>query len=115
MNWGLLLPLALWGTIQMRDYRHPMVIGGWVLFALCNIIRFQPWNWDNSKLLTWSYLMLIIPVVRVLSYLWRTNRRPVQGGCDRFDRAADFLRWTGVDASGAKQPDNAPDVGIIKN
>ena len=79
MNWGLVLPLALWGTLQMRDYRHPMVIGGWVLFALCNIVRFQPWNWDNSKLLTWSYLLLIIPVVRVLSYLWRSNRRVVQG------------------------------------
>ena len=80
MNWGLLLPLALWGTLQMRDYRHPMVIGGWVLFALCNIIRFQPWNWDNSKLLTWSYLLLIIPVVRVLSYLWRSDRRVLKGG-----------------------------------
>ena len=79
MNWGLVLPLALWGTLQMRDYRHPMVIGGWVLFVLCNIIRFQPWNWDNSKLLTWSYLLLIIPVVRVLSYLWRSNRRVVKG------------------------------------
>jgi hypothetical protein len=73
MNWGLLLPLALWGTIQMRDYRHPMVIGGWILFVLCNFIRFQPWNWDNSKLLTWSYLLLIIPVVRVLTYLWKFN------------------------------------------
>ena len=79
MNWGLVLPLALWGTLQMRDYRHPMVIGGWVLFVLCNIIRFQPWNWDNSKLLTWSYLLLIIPVVRVLSFLWRTTRLDVKG------------------------------------
>ncbi|MFH0994563.1 MAG: hypothetical protein V1844_03580 [Pseudomonadota bacterium] len=79
MNWGLLLPLALWGTIQMRDYRHPMVIGGWALFVLSNIFRFQPWNWDNSKLLTWSYLLLIIPVVRVLSYLWRDNHRAVKG------------------------------------
>jgi hypothetical protein len=79
MNWGLVLPLALWGTLLMRDCRCPMVIGGWVLFALCNILRFQPWNWDNSKLLTWSYLLLIIPVVRVLSYLWRSNRRVVKG------------------------------------
>ena len=79
MNWGLVLPLALWGTLQMRYYRHPMVIGGWILFVLCNIIRFQPWNWDNSKLLTWSYLLLLIPVVGVLSYLWRDNRRLVKG------------------------------------
>lgn len=79
MNWGLVLPLALWGTFQMRYYRHPMVIGGWILFVLCNIIRFQPWNWDNSKLLTWSYLLLLIPVVGVLSYLWRNNRRTLKG------------------------------------
>jgi hypothetical protein len=74
MNWGLILPLALAGTIWMRDYRHPLVIAGWLLFVLCNIIRFQPWNWDNTKLLTWSYLLLLIPVVRVLSGLWRTKR-----------------------------------------
>jgi hypothetical protein len=79
MNWGLVLPLALWGTLQMRYYRHPMVLGGWILFVLCNIIRFQPWSWDNSKLLTWSYLLLLIPVVDVLSYLWRNNRRTVKG------------------------------------
>ena len=79
MNWGLVPPLALWGTLQMRYYRHPMVIGGWTLFVLCNIIRFQPWNWDNSKLLTWSYLLLLIPVVGVLSYLWSDNRRAVKG------------------------------------
>ncbi|MCX5883787.1 MAG: hypothetical protein NTU74_18925 [Deltaproteobacteria bacterium] len=79
MNWGLMLPLAVWGTFQIRYFRHPMVIGGWILFMLCNIIRFQPWNWDNSKLLTWSYLLLIIPVVGVLSYLWRDNRRTFKG------------------------------------
>jgi hypothetical protein len=79
MNWGMVLPLALWGTLQMRDYRHPLVIGGWILFVLCNIVRFQPWNWDNSKLLTWSYLLLLVPVVRVLSCLWRDIRWRVKG------------------------------------
>ncbi|MFZ3048531.1 MAG: hypothetical protein WA151_21670 [Desulfatirhabdiaceae bacterium] len=80
MNWGLMLPLAVWGTIQMRYYKNSLVIGGWVLFILCNIIRFQPWNWDNSKLLTWSYLLLVIPVVGVLSFIWRDNRFMVRGG-----------------------------------
>lgn len=73
MNWGLILPLALGGTIWGRDYRHPLVAAGWLLFVLCNIIRFQPWNWDNTKLLTWSYLLLVIPVVRVLSAWWKTK------------------------------------------
>ena len=79
MNWGLVLPLALWGTIRMRDYRHPLVMGGWVLFVLCNIVRFQPWNWDNAKLLTWSYLMLVIPVVRILACLWKSGHRALKG------------------------------------
>lgn len=75
LNWGLVLPLALWGTIRLRYYRHPMVMGGWLLFVLCNFIRFQPWNWDNSKLLTWSYLLLLIPVAGILGLLWRRPGR----------------------------------------
>ncbi len=75
MNWGMLLPLAAWGTFRMKYYRHPMVVSGWVLFILSNVIRFQPWDWDNTKILTWSYLLLIIPVMSVLSVLWKDKGR----------------------------------------
>ncbi len=75
MNWGMLLPLAACGTFRMKYYRHPMVVSGWVLFILSNVIRFQPWDWDNTKILTWSYLLLIIPVMSVLSVLWKDKGR----------------------------------------
>lgn len=73
LNAGLLLPLAMLGVVQRRTWRQPLVIAGLVLFALVNLVRFQPWAWDNTKLLTWSWLLLIIPVTEVLSRLWSRN------------------------------------------
>ncbi len=79
INWGLVLPLALWGTVRMKYYRNPMVISGWVLFLLCNFVRFQPWDWDNTKILTWSYLLLVIPVTASVSSLWRFKKNVAKG------------------------------------
>ena len=74
LNAGLLLPLAVLGIVRRRTWRQPLVIAGVVLFALVNLIRFQPWAWDNTKLLTWSFLLLIIPVTEVLAALWSYQR-----------------------------------------
>jgi hypothetical protein len=41
-----------------------------VLFVLCFLLRFQPNAWDNTKLLTWSHLLLCVPVARYLAHLW---------------------------------------------
>ncbi len=34
------------------------------IFLLCCLVRFAPWEWDNTKLMLWSYLI-------VLPFLWR--------------------------------------------
>lgn len=73
LNWGLLLPLALFGTWRMRLHTNPLVISGFVLFALGNLFLFQPNPWDNTKIFTWSYLLLIIPVVRWLAAIFRPH------------------------------------------
>ena len=44
--------------------------GGVALFVLCFLLRFQPNAWDNTKLLTWSHLLLCVPVARYLTHLW---------------------------------------------
>jgi uncharacterized membrane protein len=46
------------------------VLGGVVLFILCFLFRFQPNVWDNTKLFTWSHLLLCVPVARYLAHLW---------------------------------------------
>lgn len=73
LNWGTFLPLSLWAIWQMKYYKHPCVIGGLVIFVIGNLILFQPYDWDNSKILVWSYLMLSIPASAYLAKLWQKN------------------------------------------
>lgn len=73
LNWGLFLPLALVAIWRTKFYKHPLVIGGIVIFILAHLFLFQPFNWDNTKLLTWSYLVLIIPVTHYLAEIWKKN------------------------------------------
>jgi len=70
LNWGVFLPLAAVSFVRFRYYRDPLVLGGATLFVLCFLLRFQPNAWDNTKLLTWSHLLLCVPVARYLAHLW---------------------------------------------
>ncbi len=70
LNWGVFLPIAAVSLIRFRYFRDPLVLGGVVLFVLCFLFRFQPYAWDNTKLLTWSHLLLCVPVARYLAHLW---------------------------------------------
>lgn len=72
LNWGMFLPLALWGTLA-KYWKNPVVLTGWIVWILSNLFLFQPYDWDNSKLLTWSYLFFALPVTDRLFWLW--NRR----------------------------------------
>ncbi len=40
------------------------------LFAVCLFVKFAPWEWDNTKLMVWSYLV-------VLPLLWRRLLLPL--------------------------------------
>jgi hypothetical protein len=69
LNWGLFLPVAIWGSLRYRMYRNPVVLFGFILFAICNFVQFQPWSWDNTKLFTYSYLFLALPVAQSIYHL----------------------------------------------
>ena len=70
LNWGFFLPIAIWGTLRLRLYRNPLVVGGFGLFIIVNLVKIQPWAWDNTKVLTWAHLLLCIPATAYLGYLW---------------------------------------------
>ncbi len=70
VNWGVFLPIAAVSLVRFRYYRDPLVMGGVALFVICFLLRFQPNTWDNTKLLTWSHLLLCAPVARYLAHLW---------------------------------------------
>ena len=71
LNWGLFFPLSVFSAFRTKLYRRPLISFGFLLFILCNLVRFQPWIWDNTKLFTFSYLFLSIPIVSFLSGLFR--------------------------------------------
>lgn len=70
VNYGLFFPLALQGTWRQRLYRHPLVISGWLIFLAANLWQFQPHVWDNTKVVTWAHLFLVIPVLAELDSWW---------------------------------------------
>src|SRR4029434_5126104 len=57
---GLIWPL--WSE-RMRLWPGSLVFTGVGIFLLCCFVKFAPWEWDNTKLMLWSYLV-------VLPFLW---------------------------------------------
>lgn len=73
MNWGLFLPLSLISIIKCRLHNNSLILASLSTFALSNLILFQPYDWDNSKFLTWSYLGFAIAIISLFSNLWNKN------------------------------------------
>jgi hypothetical protein len=69
MNFGVLpvLVAALcWQAWRVGDRAaRAFVFPAVAIFLLCCFVKFAPWEWDNTKLMVWSYLA-------VLPFLWRS-------------------------------------------
>lgn len=77
--WGVFLPLAALGSVWVWRSSKPLdyklfFTGFWVIFAIANVVIFQPIDWDNSKMFMWMYLALTPLVVMVLDEI---RRQPV--------------------------------------
>jgi hypothetical protein len=78
VNFGIFLPLALFllgSSIWQAWKRDPkfflrlpvglaFLIPAAVIFLLGCLVKFAPWEWDNTKILIWSYFM-------ILPFLWQ--------------------------------------------
>ena len=56
------LAWTLWRN-KARRWPGSLVFTGIGVFLLCCFVKFAPWEWDNTKLMLWSYLV-------VLPFLW---------------------------------------------
>ena len=56
------LAWTLWRG-KARRWPGSLVFTGTGVFLLCCFVKFAPWEWDNTKLMLWSYLV-------VLPFLW---------------------------------------------
>jgi hypothetical protein len=63
-NFGLFLPLCAAFCIWLLVKRTDRVAAAFVLpagafFLLCCFVALAPWDWDNTKLMLWSYLAVL--------------------------------------------------------
>ena len=67
LNFGILpilviaLLVALWR--ERDDWARAIVFPAVGVFLVCCFVKFAPWEWDNTKLMVWSYLA-------VLPFIW---------------------------------------------
>src|SRR5262249_17922993 len=69
----LILSLSAEGLLSPRARRFLLAFQP--LFVLSNLFVFQPWDWDNTKILVWWYLASSILVAALLAGAW--TLRPV--------------------------------------
>ncbi len=60
-NWGITPILAIIGVWvafkKLKDKKLAiLILPSFLIFILCNLFLFQPWSWDNTKLLVWFLL-----------------------------------------------------------
>jgi hypothetical protein len=73
--WPLLL-LALLSPLALRGRIRLLIAPFSLVFLVANLIKFQPWDWDNSKLLVFWYLASAVAVGAIL---WRLARAHLVG------------------------------------
>ena len=75
-NTGLLWPLllvALLSPLALRGRARLLLAPFVVVFLVANVVKFQPWNWDNSKVLVFWYMASAVAVGAVLVRLARAH------------------------------------------
>ena len=79
-NLGWFAPLLIAGLLTRRlvpERARRFLWAFMTLFVAANIVVFQPWDWDNHKLLVYWFLAVAIVVAALLARIWR--RRPDLG------------------------------------
>jgi hypothetical protein len=77
-NLGFFLPLAIGGLLGRRVLPPRSMRFAWAfmaLFVAVNTVVFQPWDWDNHKLLVYWFLMVVLASAAALARLWRARPR----------------------------------------
>jgi hypothetical protein len=70
--WPLLL-LALLSPLALRGRARQLIAPFSLVFLVANLVKFQPWDWDNSKLLVFWYMASAVAVGALLVRLARAH------------------------------------------
>lgn len=61
-NSFLIIPIAIFGFIKLKNRERIYFVPAFIVFIIANLIIFQPWDWDNIKLISWSFIFFSILV-----------------------------------------------------
>ncbi len=73
-NLGLFIPLAIVGLLGARvlpPRSRRLVLALMAIFVIADVAVFQPWDWDNHKILVYWFLGVAIVVAALLVRAWR--------------------------------------------
>jgi hypothetical protein len=64
INFGFLIPLVAWLACRLwkdqgATWPRLLFFPALFVFLLCVFVKFAPWEWDNTKLMIWSYLAIV--------------------------------------------------------
>lgn len=75
-NLGAFVPLLALSLADRASIARPARALLWAfmpVFAMANLVAFQPWVWDNSKVLAYWFLAVCILVSALLASTWRNH------------------------------------------
>ncbi len=75
-NLGAFVPLLALALAERTLIARPARQLLWAfmpVFALANLLAFQPWGWDNTKVLAYWFLAVCILVSALLETIWRNH------------------------------------------
>ncbi len=77
-NLGLFLPLwltSLYWLKRSRDLYGYFMVAAAAVFLIANLVVFQPWDWDNTKLFAYWYVVSTVGVAALLGLLATRSRK----------------------------------------
>lgn len=78
LNFGIIMPLGVYSAWRQKWLTHPLFIGSIFIFIVCHLVSFQAWEWDNTKLFTYAYLFLLLPIAKQLVAWWEVRNNKLQ-------------------------------------
>jgi hypothetical protein len=79
-NQGAFLVLGVLPLVVARivpPVARRVLIAFWAIWAVSNVLVFQPWDWDNHKILVYWFLSVAIASAAGVVWLWRRWRAPL--------------------------------------
>lgn len=74
LNWGMTLPLGIIGWLIANKRLKAITLPFFIMFIVLNLFLFQPYVWDNTKVLVWASL----GISSMAAYLiWRLLQKNV--------------------------------------